>query len=394
MGATPVCQITAQGCIRPDFAACLTYFQNAYRAIYGQDLYLGADCQDGQFMALLANALHDANGETLAAYNSFSPATAQGAGLSSLVKINGIRRKSPTYSTADVLIVGQVGSVIDGGSVRDTANVIWDLPPEVVIPSTGQILVTATCRTLGAVTAQRGTLTIINTPTRGWQSVTNPSAATTGLPIESDSALRQRQTLSTALPAKTILESMVGALLAITGVARVKAYENDANLPDTSGIPAHALAIVIEGGDVQTIAQVIAAKKPPGIGTYGDVLQTLTDAYGIPHPIRFFRSILRPVAWYVTLKPLRGYTTDVAAAIQTSLASYTNSLDIGQGQKLTGAYPYANLTGQPFADSFEVVGLTATRANLTNDAYGDIKVAFNERLTCVPSDVTIRIVQS
>ena len=39
----------------------------------------------GQFMALLAAGIHDANGETLAAYNAYSPSTAQGAGLSSVV---------------------------------------------------------------------------------------------------------------------------------------------------------------------------------------------------------------------------------------------------------------------------------------------------------------------
>ena len=112
MGTTPVCQITDAGIVRPTFENVLGYVQSAYRGIYEQDVYLGADSQDGQFMALLANAIHDANGETVAAYNAYSPATALGAGLSSVVKINGIRRKSATYSTVDLLIVGQVGSVI------------------------------------------------------------------------------------------------------------------------------------------------------------------------------------------------------------------------------------------------------------------------------------------
>lgn len=392
MGATPVCQITDKGCIRPDFPTCLAYFQDVYRSIYGQDVYLGADAQDGQFMALIANALHDANGETLAAYNAFSPATAQGVGLSSVVKINGIRRRSPTYSTVDVLIVGQVGSIITGGSVRDNAANLWDLPDEVVIPRAGQILVTATCRTLGSVMAAAGAITTIATPTQGWQSVVNPSAATPGLPVESDSALRQRQALSTALPAQTILESMVGALMAISGVTRVKAYENDGNLIDGNGIPAHAISIIVEGGDVATIVQVIAAKKSPGVGTYGDTLQVLTDAYGIPHPIRFFRPTLTPVAWYVKLRAGRGYTIDVEAEIKAALAAYTNSLAIGEAQQLSGAYPAANLTGQPHASSFEIVGLTSKRTNLTNDTYGDVGCLFNERLTCVPEDVTIQVV--
>ncbi len=60
MGATPVCQITAAGCVRPTYADCLAYVQASYRAIYGQDVVLDAATQDGQFMALLAAGIHDA----------------------------------------------------------------------------------------------------------------------------------------------------------------------------------------------------------------------------------------------------------------------------------------------------------------------------------------------
>ncbi|WP_204312555.1 baseplate J/gp47 family protein, partial [Escherichia coli] len=84
------------------------------------------------------------------------------------------------------------------------------------IPPAGQITVTATCQTLGAVAAPSGAIDTIATPTLGWQSVGNPIAAAVGLPIETDRQLRQRQALSTALPAQTILEALVGALFAVT----------------------------------------------------------------------------------------------------------------------------------------------------------------------------------
>lgn len=389
MGATPVCQITEAGCIRPDFAACLTYVQALYRSIYGQDVYLGEDCQDGQFMALLANAIHDCNGETLSVYNALSPSTAQGNGLSSVVKINGIRRKSPTYSTADVLVVGQVGAIISGGLIRDADGVLWALPPSVVIPITGQLLVTVTCRTIGAVTAPANTLTQIATPTLGWQSVTNPIAAIPGLPVETDAALRRRQALSTRIPAQTPVESLAGALFAVTGVTRVKVYENDDVIPDANGIPAHSIAAVVEGGDAAVIATLIKAKKTPGVGTYGSILTVLTDAYGIPHNIRHFRPTLVPVAWSVSLRPKAGYTADVADKIKAALAAYTNALGIGQTQELSGAYPAANLTGLPQAATFEVVGLSAARADVTADAYGDIVCPYDGALVCRPDDVTI-----
>lgn len=392
MGTTPVCQITDAGIVRPTFENVIGYCQTTYRGIYGQDVYLGADSQDGQLVALWANSIHDANGETVAAYNAFSPATARGAGLSSVVKVNGIRRKSATYSTVDLLIVGQVGSAISDGAVRDANGVRWNLPDSVTIPRAGQILVTATCSVLGAVAAPAGTITTIATPTLGWQSVTNPSAATPGLPVETDGQLRQRQALSTGLPAQTALEGMAGAILAIQGVSRLRVYENDGNVADANGIPAHALAVIVEGGDADNIAALIAAKKTPGVGTYGDILVTRMDAYGIAHPIRFSRSTLTKVAWAVTLRARDGYTIDVRDAIKASLAAYTNGLDIGQGQSLSGAYPAANLTGDPRSATFEVVGLSARRANTSADAYGDIGAAYNERLIADVADVAVMVV--
>ncbi len=392
MGTTPVCQITDAGIVRPTFENVLGYCQSAYRGIYGQDVYLGADSQDGQLVALWANSIHDANGETVAAYNAFSPATARGAGLSSVVKTNGIRRKSATYSTVDLLIVGQVGSVITEGAVRDANGLRWNLPESVTIPRAGQIRVTATCSVLGAVAAPTGTITSIATPTLGWQSVTNPSAAAPGLPIETDSQLRRRQALSTGLPAQTALEAMAGAILAIQGVNRLRVYENDGNVPDANGIPAHALAVIVEGGDADNIAALIAAKKTPGVGTYGDILVTRKDAYGIAHPIRFSRTVLTKVAWQVSLRARDGYTVDVRSAIQSALAAYTNGLGIGEGQSLAGGYPAANLTGDPRSITFEIVGLSARRANTSNDAYGDIGAAYNERLVADPADVMVTVV--
>lgn len=395
MPVVPVCQITTAGCIRPDFAACLSYVQTAYRGIYGQDLYLGADSQDGQFMALLANAIHDCNGETLAAYNAYSPATAQGNGLSSVVKINGIRRKSPTFSTCDFLCVGQVGAFITGGVIRDDAGNEWALP-DFTIPVQAQITVTGTCTTVGAITLSVRAVDTANgkgaiaTPQLGWQSSINLSAAAIGQPVETDSQLRQRQSLSVGLPAQTILEGLIGALYAMPGVTRIRAYENDTNTPDAvTGAPGHTLTLVVEGGDATQIATIIAAKKSPGVGTYGDQLVPLTDAYSIPHPMRFFRPVPLPIAWQVQVRPKTGYTLDVANEIRASLAAYTNGVLIGGNQELASAYPAANLENDARSSTFEIVGLAAYRRNGAADAYGDVQAAFNEAPTCDPSDVSI-----
>ncbi|MFX7785079.1 phage baseplate protein, partial [Acinetobacter baumannii] len=76
------------------------------------------------------------NSVSIAIYRSFSPSTAQNEALASNVKINGIKKNSASYSTVDLLITGQAVT-INGGSVRDQNNNIWNLPASVTIPPSG-----------------------------------------------------------------------------------------------------------------------------------------------------------------------------------------------------------------------------------------------------------------
>ncbi|EJD1357469.1 baseplate J/gp47 family protein, partial [Salmonella enterica] len=176
--------VTAEGISAPDYQTILNTLKSYFQQIYGSDAYLEPDSKDGQMVALVALAVHDANNTAISVYNCFSPATGYGAALTSNVKINGIARKGATNSTVDLLLTGAAGTTITNGTVKDTNNVIWRLPASVVIGVDGAVTVTAICSNSGAVAALAGTITTINTPTRGWMSVTNPAAAAVGAPAE------------------------------------------------------------------------------------------------------------------------------------------------------------------------------------------------------------------
>ena len=77
------------------------------QAIFGADIYLGSDSQDGQYISIFALAAFDCCQIAQAVYNSFSPLTAIGKALSTQVKINGIARDVATYSSVDLYLVGQ-----------------------------------------------------------------------------------------------------------------------------------------------------------------------------------------------------------------------------------------------------------------------------------------------
>lgn len=383
--------IDASGIKAPAFADILTYLKAQYRSIYGSNVYLENDSQDGQFLGIVAAAINDANAAAIAVYNSFSPATAQGNGLASRVKMNGIQKLVPSNSTVNLTLTGVAGTTISNGIVADSQNNNWLLPASVVIPPAGSITVTATAQNAGAINASAGTVTTIQTPVFGWQTVTNASAATPGNPVESDAALRVRQGVSVALPSLTVLSGIVGAVQSISGVTQAKAYENDTNSTDGNGLPPHSISMVVQGGDATAIATAIMNKKTPGAYTYGTTLVNVADSVGITHPIRFYTPTLVPIAVSIQLHALTGYTSAIAAEIQAAVAAYINALGIGQGVMITRLYVPVQLSGSSDSLTFEVVSVLAAAKPGTPGAT-DVAIAFNQLATCQASDVAISVV--
>lgn len=381
--------IDATGIHAPTYADVLDFLQTQYRAIYGADTYLEPDSKDGQFLAVIASAINDANSVAIATYNSFSPATAQGAALSSNVKINGIARQAASYSTDDVLLVGVAGTTITNGLVQDSNQISWALPATVTIPPSGEITVTATCTKIGAIEALAGTITKIMTPTLGWQTVTNPSDAAPGAPVELDPALRARQATSTAIPSLTVFEGTVGAVANVPGVTRYRGYENDTEVTDTNGLPPHTIALVVEGGDANAIAQAIAAKKGPGGGTDGTTAITVTDVYGRPIVIQFYRTTDQAVTAVVTFKALTGYTTAIGQSAQQAISDYVNSVAIGGG--LAGAVEWdecvAAAKSVSGANTFKIVSLSLSGP--AGAGSPDVPLTFNQAATCTPASITM-----
>jgi uncharacterized phage protein gp47/JayE len=383
--------IDSNGITVPQFADILSYLQNQYRSIFGADVYIGNDSQDGQFLGVIAAAINDNNNAAVSVYNSMSPATAQGNGLSNNVKINGLARLVATNSTVDVTLVGVAGTVITNGIVGDVNNNSWNLPSSVTIPTSGSITVTATAAKSGSITAAAGTVTSIKTPTAGWQTVTNASVAAVGNPIETDAALRVRQAASVALPSLTVLDGIVGAVESVTGVTIARAYENDTGLTDANGLPAHSIALVVQGGDSTAIATAIAAKKTPGAYTAGTTSVTVTDAGGFSNTIRFYRPTTKAISVEVKLKAINNYTSIIGDEIKAQVAAYINGLGVGDDVLIPRLYLPAQLGGAADSLTYEIVWVKAAVKPGTVGTT-DLTLAFNELATCAVADVSIVVV--
>jgi uncharacterized phage protein gp47/JayE len=377
--------VTAAGLVVATYQDILADNLQAYLNIYGQNQYVGKDSAIYQLLSILSLKQSDDNLGLQLVYNQSSPQMAVGAGLDRAVKMNGLARAAFSYSTAILTLTGAAGTPIVNGYAQDQVGNLWALPTSVTLVG-GTATVTATCTTPGNITDEHDTINIIATPVSGWATVTNAVAAVAGSPVEADSQLRARQSISVALPSLTPLASTVAAVLAVSGVARVapgyptpggpgSSIENPTGAVDSWGNPAHSVSMAVEGGTNVDVATAIYSKKTIGCASNGTTSVPITDANtGYIEVINFYRPTYVPI--YVDIA-IHGYSTTPTSAIQTSvqaaIVAYLNELSIGETVPIS-AVSYvamavnASLPSPAFGVQSLTMGTTASPAGTVDVA--------------------------
>lgn len=162
-------------------------------------------------------------------------------------------------------------------------------------------------RTIGEVVANEAgpivqpvnSIDTILTPILGWDSVTNPVAASVGENEETDEELRTRFRNGKFEKATNTLDSIYSALINLDNVDEVVIYENDTSSVDANGVPAHSFLPIVSGALSTDIAQAIWDNKPIGILSYGNTTVVINDLQGFPHNVSFSRP--NPVVIYITI---------------------------------------------------------------------------------------------
>ena len=176
--------------------------------------------------------------------------------------------------------------------------------------------------TAGNIPAAAGTITVIETPVAGWDSVTNLADITPGRDIESDAALRLRreETLSTAGAAT--VDAIRAALLEIDEVTTARVFENDSMVVNGFGRPPKSIEPVVLGGDTVEIAQTIWDTKAGGIETYGAITETAYDDSGFPHDVSFSRPTEIPIYVIVNITTDDDFPVGGEDSIKEAIVAY------------------------------------------------------------------------
>ena len=371
--------IDVEGIHIPTYEDIRDYMIEAYKSIFGADVYLGEETPDYQMLSVFSKMLDDFQALAVDAYNARNPYYAGGNSLDILVELAGIIRRPATASTAVLTLTGISGTTVSAGSKAiDESGNLWTISDDASIPASGSVTASASCDTLGAIAAPAGTISGIYTPVTGWSGVTNAAAAETGLNVETDDELRTRFAKSHADIGSGLLDAIISGLLKVPGVTFADALHNDTNSTDANGIPAHSICAVVSGGTDQDVADAVYDLKAPGIGTYGTTSRTVVDSQGRSNTVSFTRPTSVTVTVNISLTPLAGYDGDITKTqIRQAIMDDINSLGIGKSWSVTMAYKdiYSAFPDVPFAiTSISATNTHGTSSSLMQCNYNEILV--------------------
>lgn len=475
--------VTNTGFVAPRLAELLT--ANRAKAVeLFQDMVLPGDVVDtsdssilGRLIALVAPGEADLWEAAQQVYDAFNPTAATGFALDNLVFLSGLTRNDPTYSTAQAIFTGDVGTLIPAGqTIRPTtssndfqnpvsvtisannavgvgvspstvaSNAVYSLTYSNTTTTTvisytsgagatlssieagiaqvianshplletsisnnilyisikdkssvytwssssnlginkASVIASIQARQTGPISQEANTITLIQTPVLGWDSVTNPMAASTGSDEETDSELRERFRKSKYTRATNILESLYSGLISLDNIKEVQIYENDTDVTDDKGIPAHSFLPIVLGGLDSEVANTIWKRKPLGIRSVGNTSVTIYDSQGFAHQIGFQRPA--PVTIYINMNLTTdsNYPENGDESIKTDLVAYfNNNFGIGDDVVYSRLYTPINLVPGHQVNSL-TVGTSPNPSSVSN-----IAIPFNAIASLSTANITI-----
>jgi hypothetical protein len=379
--------------------------QDIFRGIYGQDINLDPDSQDGQLIAAEAEARSDILQLAEDIYNSFNPNSATGLPLKMMGALTGVTpilgQNSRIYAQVTFDRAG-APAVPAGSIIKDTVTGAKYALDASAGPSTVSELVfvtTATALEKGTPDSNEANAFSIETPVYGWASAAMRwGMIQSGVLAETDEAFRMRRAKSVAMPSQGLSDGLWAAL---NGLVEAHVFENSRSVwASAKGadmvLPPHSLAVVV-ASDHYDIAPTIN-RYILGPTTVGTTLVSVTDQQGEPHPVRY--TIATPVPIVVQLRylevPGQGFSGNIGeTALAPALATwFTKNQKLGADvvwgnmfAPILSAVP-GRIPGQP---SIIIKSLKLGRKGGSAAVWGDLAIAYNELATLAKGDVSLEV---
>lgn len=286
--------------------------------IYGADTNFDSNSSDGQYFGITTQATEDYLEVLLDVYNMFDPDNTIGVQQDNLYWINGIKRKGASFSYINITIttdraltlqgLDANANDIDGAgyTVSDNIGNQWILLDTQNPSGAGSYTYSFRARTLGAVVSSPNTITIPVSVVIGVTLINNATGVSSlGQDGETDAAFSARRNTSFANRSYNSLDGLYSDLSNLDGVVSVAVYENDSNVIDADGIPAHGFWAIVEGGSDADIAQTIYVNAIKAIPSKGDETYDIITIQNQIYTARWDRPSSAPLYIKFNLKPLK-----------------------------------------------------------------------------------------
>ena len=362
-----------------------------FKAIYGEDINLDQNTSDGQQIGIYANTTYDLQSLIARIYNSFDPDFAEGHELDKVLKLIASTRLPASKSVVDVDITVNDNVSLDAlYTVKDTNGQEW-------IISAAQTLVTGTttvsfkAKDWGQIEALAGSITEPVTILTEVTNITNPTPAVAGRDEETDIELRKRRNKLLGYRATSLISSVIGKILNLDNVADCVIYENKTDVYDAvKDIDAHTIWIIVDGGLISDIAQIIATDKSIGCGLKGSITATYQEDFlrsnGTTrihyHEVNFDRPTETEI--YIKLDVTKRLPTDIIDkdAIKTALSNLL--FNIAQNITATELYATIYSAGNTFIASN--LQLSLDDITYVSDL---LNADYSERFVIIDTQITI-----
>ena len=196
-----------------------------------------------------------------------------------LCRLSNVTRKRSTKSIVYVELTCSTDDYLESNTeFIDNKGVLWiyEGDPIAITEGADPIIVKLTCEEYGPVEALAGSIT--QTVSNGNIIVEQPNDAILGTNDETDEELRARRDQSNGSQGITILDSLVGALLAVEGINDVQVINNNTQvsetMTDTTRIDPHSIYVIIRkrenveiNDEENVIGNIIYNTLTPGIAT-------------------------------------------------------------------------------------------------------------------------------
>lgn len=325
--------------------------ESRFRSVFGAAISLIAQSIFGQLIGIIADRLTDLWQLALALYNATTREGAVGVQLDNVGALTGSAREQATYTKVTCTCSGTPTTVITAGRLIRIPGLSYQFTNDApgTIGGGGTVDIEFRATETGPRVAPAGTVTQIDTPVSGWDTVTNAlDHSVLGADVEKDSAYRLRQVAELRAQGGSTAPAIRAKVRAVENVTECFVFENDTGVTDANGVPPYSFECVVEGGDDNAVAQAIRNSKPVGTPSYGTTTETVEDANGFPVDDSFSRPTNLNIYITVTVTVFATkFPSDGADTLKEALAAYEENYTIGAEVRASALMPTIFSTFDP-----------------------------------------------